>query len=201
MRDASSLQVGLLAVLAFAYILLDQWAFRCHRVATGLLRRDRDSASQDPVLFSKLMPTQYVAAIWFARILWITGAVVAWRSWGWIGVAVVVAYVFVLSSPIDAISPWPSYAKLLGLIRSRIQSGAVGVDGVFLLASLSQIEEEMSRGTHFEAATTGVWLSRAEDAAARDVEREVAARRHERQAVSSQVDVTPQPLRGEEEQE
>jgi hypothetical protein len=66
---------------------------------------------------------------------------------------------------IDTISPWPSYRKLLNLIRRRITSGAAGLEAITLLPTVTQIDQQLAEGMHFEKVTVGVWLSRAAPAA------------------------------------
>lgn len=150
------------AVLLFAlYAVNTQWAFRCQRVARGVLLVARDSAAAHQGLFASLVPSSYVASIWIGRLLWIASAFFAWHAWSWYGLGAVAAYGFTVGTLVDTISPWPSHHRLLGLIKRRISSGAAGVEAITLLPTIHQIERQLAAGTHFEKATTGVWLSRA----------------------------------------
>ena len=92
--------------------------------------------------------------------MFIAIAVFAWRAWGWLGPAGIIAYAFVLGAWTDEVSPWPSYRRVLKLIRTRLQSGAAGIEGLLLLPVVEHIDSELKKGTHFEAATTDVWISR-----------------------------------------
>lgn len=154
-----------IAVLMFAlFAVVEQWCFRCQRVGRGILLRAKDGAAAYSGIFSHMMPTRFVVAVWLGRILWISAAVFAWRAWRWPGLIAVFLYPFVVVAWVDIISPWPSHSHLLSLIHRRISSGAVGVEGAFLLIYVSRIEKEMRQGISFEKATLGAWLSRASEA-------------------------------------
>ena len=134
---------------------------RCQRVARGVLLVARDSAAAHRNLFASLVPTSYVASIWIGRVLWIGSAFFAWHTWRWYGLVALVAYGFTLGTLVDTISPWPSYHKLLNLIKRRITSGVAGREAITLLPTIHQLEQQLAAGVHFEKATTGVWLTRA----------------------------------------
>jgi hypothetical protein len=54
-----------IAVLLFiAYAVNSQRAFRCQRVARGILLVARDTAAAHRNLFGSLVPTSHVASIW-----------------------------------------------------------------------------------------------------------------------------------------
>ena len=161
----SDVQISILSLLL--YTVTAQWAFRCQRVGRGILLLAKDSAAAHPDLFSRLMPTRFIAALWISRVLWITGAIFAWRAWGWPGPIGVFLYMFLQGLFVDNISPWPSYGHLLQLIRRRLESGALGFEGASLMLYVYHIEGQMAEGVHFEDATTGVWISRAREAAQR----------------------------------
>lgn len=150
--------------LLVLYAVLGQWVFRCQRVGRGILLLARDSAAGHPRLLSALMPTRFVVGVWISYVLWISAALFAWRAWRWYGVIGVVLYVFVFSVFIDQVSPWPSYNKLLRLIRERIESGAAGFEAIPLVLYIGQIERQLAAGVHFERATVGVWFSRSNSA-------------------------------------
>lgn len=151
-----------IAVLLFiGYAVNRQWAFRCYRVARGILLVARDSAAAHRNLFASLVPTSYVASIWVGRLLWIGAAFFAWRAWSWWGLVALVVYGFTLGTFIDMISPWPRYRKLLNLIQRRITSGAAGFEAMSLLPTVHQIDQQLAEGMHFEKVTVSVWLSRA----------------------------------------
>jgi hypothetical protein len=149
------------ALLFIAYAVNSQWAFRCQRVARGILLVARDSAAAHGSLFGSLAPTSYVVSIWLGRLLWIGAAFFAWRAWNWWGLISVVIYGFTLGTLVDTISPWPSYRRLLNLIRRRITSGSAGLEAITLLPTVHQIDQQLAGGMHFEKVTVGVWLSRA----------------------------------------
>lgn len=170
------------AILFVIYAVNDQWAFRCQRVGRGILLLARDSAAAHPDLFASIMPSRYVASVWLGRLIGVGAAVFAWRAWPWYGVLPVIVYAFVLGAWVDVISPWPSYRKLLGLIRDRVHTGAGGVEAMLLLPAIQHIQQQLEAGVHFEKATTGVWLSRAADIAAdvaRSHARDVAVKNDE----------------------
>jgi len=155
------------AILFFLYAINSQWAFRFQRAGRGLLLLAFDSATAHRQLFSSLMPTSYVASIWVGRLLWISCAVFAWRAWHWYSLLGLIFYGFLLGSWVDRVSPWPSYARLLNLIQKRIASGGAGLEAMALLSTIGHIQEKLEAGMHFEAVTTGAWISRATDAAQR----------------------------------
>lgn len=153
---------GAIAVLLFiTYVVNSQWAFRCQRVARGILLVARDSAAAHSNLFGGLVPMSYVASVWIGRLLWIGAAFFAWRAWHWWGLVPVVVSGFTLGTFIDTLSPWPSYRKLLNVIERRITSGAAGLEALTLLPTVRQIDQQLAEGLHFEKVTVGVWLSRA----------------------------------------
>jgi len=131
-------------VLLVLFIIADQWAFRCQRVGQEILLLVKDRASGASP-FTELMPTRYVALVWLARLLWIAGAIFAWKAWGWLGPVAVILYVFALGSVVDMLSPWPSYLVLLRLLRERIESGSVA-EGIFILHSINDVERRISQG-------------------------------------------------------
>src|SRR6185295_4066352 len=146
------------------YVFVDQWVFRCQRVGRGVLLVAKDSFVAQQELFSSLMPSQYVTAVWLSRLLWILAAWFAWRAWGWYGLASILLYVFVFNmfvgSFLDRVSPWPSYERIIALFRKRISSGAAGYEAIPLVLTIARIEKQMAEGVHFEAATVGVWMAR-----------------------------------------
>ncbi len=154
------------AVVAVAlflpFVLLDQWAFRCQRVGRGILLLTSDGAAALHLL-SRLMPMQFVVAVWLARLLWVSSAVFAWRAWGWPSLVGILLYRFVLGSFVDRISPWPSYSRLLHLIRERIVSGEAGFESIPLLLYISRVERQLAEGADFEKVTVGVWRARVKD--------------------------------------
>jgi hypothetical protein len=150
--------------LLVLYVVLEQWVFRHQRVGRGILLLAKDSAASYPRLLSALMPTRFVVGVWISYVLWISAAFFAWRAWRWYGAIGVVLYVFVFSVFIDQVSPWPSYNKLLRLIRKRIESGAAGFEAIPLVLYIGQIERQLAAGVHFEKATVGVWFSRSNGA-------------------------------------
>jgi hypothetical protein len=113
-----------------------QWAFRCQRVGRGILLLALDGVATHRELFASIMPSGYSSSIWLGRLIWVGAAVFAWRAWAWFGVFLVIIYPFALAALVDNISPWPSYSKLLGLIRDRILTGAAGTEGMVLLPTI-----------------------------------------------------------------
>lgn len=158
--------------LLIIYAVLSQWAFRCQRVARGILLLAKDSASDHPELFSSIMPTKFVTVMWLKRGVWLAAVIFIWKSWRWYGVVPLAFYSIAVGVWIDEISPWPSYDRLLRLVKSRISSGAAGLQATMLLPTIHRVEDEMSSGVPFEDATTGVWLGRATEAAIRRNSRE-----------------------------
>ncbi len=157
---------GLLFVL---YLLNFQWAFRCQRVGRGILLLAKDSLAQHRALFSSIMPGRYVASIWLGRILFIAAAIFAWRSLGWLGLVGLILSRLAVAALVDRVSPWPSYRRLLRLVRTRVIGRAEHPEALSLLPAISHVEAELDRGVHFEAATAGAWVERAaKQAAAED---------------------------------
>lgn len=166
MKDPSSSQALALG-LFIAYAIVGQWAFRCQRVARGLLLLAKDTAAGHPQLFSNIMPGRFISAMWLKRLLWLACAFFAWRAWRWYGVGPLLLYGLVLGTWVDKLSPWPSYSRLLKLVKDRVQSGAAGFEAMFLLSTIRHVEGQLTAGVPFEKATTGVWLGRAVEAAER----------------------------------
>jgi hypothetical protein len=151
------------ATLIGLYVINDQWAFRCQRVGRGILLLDRDSAAAYPGLAASIMPGRYIASVWIGRLLFGGAVVAAWRAWGWFGVVPLLAYVLLLGTLLDVVSPWPSYRWLLRLFEERIHTGAAGAEAMSLLPTIDHLRRELEAGGSFEAVTTGAWLSRAGD--------------------------------------
>lgn len=113
-----------------------QWAFRCQRVGRGIVLLGLDSVATHRELFASIMPSGYSASVLLSRLIWVGAALFAWRAWAWFGVLLVIIYPFALAPLVDNISPWPSYSKLLGLIRDKVLTGAAGAEGVILLPTI-----------------------------------------------------------------
>jgi hypothetical protein len=162
---------GFLAAIFFvAYAVNVQWAFRCQRVARGILLLAKDGAARHHGLMSSMLPTRYVVTIWVGRLLWLAAAVFAWRAWRWYGLTPMFLYGIVLGSFVDVVSPWPSYAGLLRLVKLRVVRLSLSlemysVEGLHLLSTIKHIEQQLAAGARFESATCDVWINRAVDAA------------------------------------
>ena len=124
------------AILFLIHGVTFQWAFRCKRIGRGILLLALDSVATHRELFASIMPSGYSASVWFGRLIWVGAAVFAWRAWAWFGALLVIIYPFALAALVDNISPWPSYSKLLGLIRDRVLTGAAGAKGMGLLPTI-----------------------------------------------------------------
>ncbi len=154
------------AVIAVAlfipFVFLDQWAFRCQRVGRGILLLTREGAAALSRL-PRVLPFRFALAVWSASFLWIASAVFAWRAWGWPSLIVIISYRFVLEYFVDRFSPWPSYLRLLLLIRAHIVSGEAGFESIPLLLYIARVERQLAEGADFEKVTVGVWRARVKD--------------------------------------
>ena len=164
----SAVAVKVAAILFFlVYAVLDQWAFRCQRVGRGILLVARDTAARERSLFGAIMPTQFVTAMWFKRLLWLACTYFSWKAWGWWALLPLLLYAFVLGAWVDTLSPWPSYSRLLALFKDRIQTGHAGLEALTLSSTINHIEQQLASVAPFEKVTTGAWLNRAAEAAKR----------------------------------
>ena len=149
------------ALLFLLYAVNDQWAFRCQRVARGILLLAIDDAAAHQHLFTEMLPGRYVASVWLGRLVLLSTVVLAWRAFGWLGPAAILAYAFVFGAWVDGFSPWPRHSRIVALIQARLKRGKAGLEGRLILPTVERIDHELARGADFEAVTTGVWVSRA----------------------------------------